>query len=67
MCEVDASDHYYSYYTKDGKRVRKGGGESLEAPSMPTVRGAAVGAQAPAPAAPHRTGHAQSGSRFSRG
>lgn len=67
MCEVDASDHYYSYYTKDGKRVRKGGGESLEAPSMPTARGAAVGAQAPAPAAPHRTGHAQSGSRFSRG
>ena len=25
-CEVESSDYYYSYYTKDGKRVRKGEG-----------------------------------------
>ena len=25
-CEVESSDYYYSYYTKEGKRVRKGEG-----------------------------------------
>ena len=30
-CEVESSDYYYSYYTKDGKRVRKGEGQNAGA------------------------------------
>ena len=32
-CEVESSDYYYSYYTKDGKRVRKGEGGQGSAPA----------------------------------
>lgn len=31
-CEVETSEHYYAYYTKDGKRVKNAG----KAPSLPT-------------------------------
>lgn len=30
-CEVEATDYYYSYYTKDGKRVRRDGGKKASA------------------------------------
>ena len=31
-CEVETSEYYYAYYTKDGKRVKNAG----KAPSLPT-------------------------------
>ena len=36
-CESEKSEYYYSYYNKDGKRVRKSGGSSQSAPKMPDV------------------------------
>ena len=80
MCEADSSDYYYSYYNKDGKRVRKSGHhEPADAPAMPAARGAAANAvsasggssarvaQPVSPVGAHRTGTPQTGSRFSRG
>ena len=26
-CETETSEYYYSYYTKDGKKVKKGSGD----------------------------------------
>lgn len=37
FCENEKSEYYYSYYNKDGKRVRKSGGSSQSAPKMPDV------------------------------
>lgn len=34
-CENEKSEYYYSYYNKDGKRVRKSSGSSQSAPKMP--------------------------------
>lgn len=79
MCEADSSDYYYSYYNKDGKRVRKSSHhEPADAPAMPAARGAAANAvpasggssarvaQPVSPVSAHRTGTPQTGSRFSR-
>ena len=35
FCENEKSEYYYSYYNKDGKRVRKSSGSSQSAPKMP--------------------------------
>lgn len=78
--ESDTSEYYYSYYNKDGKRVRKGHDHVEEGPSLPTQRSAtpqaasvptqrsasgSVPAQRAAGVAPAQ-GSLQSGSRFSR-
>lgn len=35
FCESDKSEYYYSYYNKDGKRVRKSSASSSSAPKLP--------------------------------
>lgn len=35
FCETERSEYYYSYYTKDGKRVRKSSASSAGAPKLP--------------------------------
>ena len=71
--ESDQSEYYYSYYKKDGKRVRKSSSSDSEGPSLPTQRSAVSAAPAPAPQPVSRAagvapvnGGLQSGSRFSR-
>lgn len=36
-CETETSEYYYSYYTKDGKRVRSSESKGSSAPSLPTT------------------------------
>ncbi len=59
FCESDKSEYYYSYYNKDGKRVRRRSGES-DAPKLPDAplsQQAARPVQAqPAAAAPRGAG-----------
>ena len=69
--ESDQSEYYYSYYNKDGKRVRKNSSHESEGPSLPTQRSAASAAPAPQPVSRAAgvapvNGGLQSGSRFSR-
>lgn len=67
-CEAETNDYYYSYYTKDGKKVRKSDASSVPseptpAPAVPQVRPAtdARGVKGVAPVQ-----NLKSESRFSR-
>ena len=59
FCENEKSEYYYSYYNKEGKRVRKSSSSSAGAPKLPNVplsqqvaRQAPAAQPAPAEAAP---------------
>lgn len=49
FCEEEKSEYYYSYYNKDGKRVKKSRGHSEPAPQLPDMP---LSAQAPLRPAP---------------